>query len=84
MRDHPSTYRVRVALRPLEWELSQRSKRCKETGHVYMAPHDPKLHEKVQYKADPATRTCIYAALKVRHEPCSAGFIQARRDTLLM
>jgi hypothetical protein len=49
-----------------------------------MAPHDPKLHEKVQYKADPATRTCIYAALKVRHEPCSARFIQARRDTLLM
>lgn len=48
-----------------------------------MPPHDPKVHKKVQDKADPATRTCVYAALKVRYEPWALELLR-QGDTLLV
>jgi len=38
-------------------------KDVKRTGHDYVPPHGRKPYERVQYKADPATRTRVYAAL---------------------
>jgi hypothetical protein len=55
------------------------------TGHEYIAPHDPKLHEESTVQGKPReARSCAYAVLGLKRELCSAGNIQVEIDALLV
>lgn len=51
------------------------------TGHEYIAPYDPKLHEKVQYKATLGVKNLRLRSPGIGCEPCRGERIYEERRT---